>query len=119
MAVLLIRAWNSNHRPFLISLLSVPAIAGLTDLGQAIKSPSEEWFILWLPALIVAAKSHPAIRSAPLLNSHYVGEDGEGSAFHKLPRLVRESRLFRSEKHTSELQALMRLSYAVSCLKKK
>src|SRR3546814_2043996 len=27
--------------------------------------------------------------------------------------------LFRSEEHTSELQALMRLSYAVFCLKKK
>src|SRR3546814_3682089 len=29
------------------------------------------------------------------------------------------SALMRSEEHTSELQSLMRLSYAVSCLKKK
>src|SRR3546814_4972814 len=29
------------------------------------------------------------------------------------------SRLFRSEEHTSELQSLMRISYAVFCLKKK
>src|SRR3546814_1685794 len=28
-------------------------------------------------------------------------------------------RLIRSEEHTSELQSLMRISYAVSCLKKK
>src|SRR3546814_3549205 len=28
-------------------------------------------------------------------------------------------RLFRSEEHTSELQSLMRISYAVFCLKKK
>src|SRR3546814_3382187 len=28
------------------------------------------------------------------------------------------SRLFRSEEHTSELQSLMRISYAVFCLKK-
>src|SRR3546814_10464843 len=28
-------------------------------------------------------------------------------------------RLLRSEEHTSELQSLMRISYAVSCLKKK
>src|SRR3546814_1847039 len=27
--------------------------------------------------------------------------------------------IFRSEEHTSELQSLMRISYAVSCLKKK
>src|SRR3546814_8471775 len=32
------------------------------------------------------------------------------------PRLVRE---IRSEEHTSELQSLMRISYAVFCLKKK
>src|SRR3546814_5234764 len=30
-----------------------------------------------------------------------------------------ESRAFRSEEHTSELQSLMRISYAVFCLKKK
>src|SRR3546814_6842735 len=29
------------------------------------------------------------------------------------------SKLFRSEEHTSELQSLMRISYAVFCLKKK
>src|SRR3546814_1505402 len=29
------------------------------------------------------------------------------------------SRAFRSEEHTSELQSLMRISYAVFCLKKK
>src|SRR3546814_8972558 len=33
--------------------------------------------------------------------------------------LVGERRLFRSEEHTSELQSLMRISYAVFCLKKK
>src|SRR3546814_323638 len=31
----------------------------------------------------------------------------------------RSSRLIRSEEHTSELQSLMRISYAVFCLKKK
>src|SRR3546814_4951675 len=34
------------------------------------------------------------------------------------PPLMREHRL-RSEEHTSELQSLMRISYAVFCLKKK
>src|SRR3546814_2519745 len=32
---------------------------------------------------------------------------------------VREERARRSEEHTSELQSLMRISYAVFCLKKK
>src|SRR3546814_6770679 len=37
------------------------------------------------------------------------------------PALIRVSRDFdaRSEEHTSELQSLMRISYAVFCLKKK
>src|SRR3546814_4343667 len=33
-------------------------------------------------------------------------------------RLAAEQRLGRSEEHTSELQSLMRISYAVFCLKK-
>src|SRR3546814_4990286 len=42
----------------------------------------------------------------------------------RLRRLLRhgrrcEDRRFRSEEHTSELQSLMRISYAVFCLKKK
>src|SRR3546814_1027596 len=32
---------------------------------------------------------------------------------------ARNSRMARSEEHTSELQSLMRISYAVFCLKKK
>src|SRR3546814_8606099 len=38
-------------------------------------------------------------------------------AFRELFRLLRE--VLRSEEHTSELQSLMRISYAVFCLKKK
>src|SRR3546814_2911588 len=34
-------------------------------------------------------------------------------------RLEAQGRLTRSEEHTSELQSLMRISYAVFCLKKK
>src|SRR3546814_7687325 len=34
-------------------------------------------------------------------------------------RLLRAWEVFRSEEHTSELQSLMRTSYAVFCLKKK
>src|SRR3546814_9654640 len=37
----------------------------------------------------------------------------------KNPAKPFNSRLMRSEEHTSELQSLMRISYAVFCLKKK
>src|SRR3546814_10593245 len=46
---------------------------------------------------------------------------GKGS-FHKvatIPSTVIEEICRRSEEHTSELQSLMRISYAVFCLKKK
>src|SRR3546814_2617692 len=36
-----------------------------------------------------------------------------------IERLVEREQLLRSEEHTSELQSLMRISYAVFCLKKK
>src|SRR3546814_3445197 len=35
------------------------------------------------------------------------------------PRAIREQAATRSEEHTSELQSLMRISYAVFCLKNK
>src|SRR3546814_4554015 len=39
---------------------------------------------------------------------------------HEAPRVARHRRFAqRSEEHTSELQSLMRISYAVFCLKKK
>src|SRR3546814_10194478 len=38
---------------------------------------------------------------------------------HRDARAVRGSDTARSEEHTSELQSLMRISYAVFCLKKK
>src|SRR3546814_2646122 len=56
------------------------------------------------------------------------GKDGEIRAFHNIcshrgMKLVWDQRgrggKFRSEEHTSELQSLMRISYAVFCLKKK
>src|SRR3546814_4859731 len=37
----------------------------------------------------------------------------------RLSTLVKDQELVRSEEHTSELQSLMRISYAVFCLKKK
>src|SRR3546814_4905702 len=35
------------------------------------------------------------------------------------PRTAKGEAIYRSEEHTSELQSLMRISYAVFCLKKK
>src|SRR3546814_4119091 len=60
-----------------------------------------------------AVGAYRAVRPADRLQmgtgSGFVGVDGCGQVGHGL----------RSEEHTSELQSLMRISYAVFCLKKK
>src|SRR3546814_4107523 len=53
------------------------------------------------PGMSIAPPTCPAVRAAD-----------EG-------RLTRAREALRSEEHTSELQSLMRISYAVFCLKKK
>src|SRR3546814_7087374 len=52
------------------------------------------------------------------LGDQQAGAVGIERGLQHLPRRHRQ-RLARSEEHTSELQSLMRLSYAVFCLKKK
>src|SRR3546814_1407622 len=80
-------------------------------------------------------RSHPAPRPClpenwcSPLPSHAVAaadywffrHSGNGSRSEKLarPGAIQDSVYRRSEEHTSELQSLMRISYAVFCLKKK
>src|SRR3546814_5523715 len=61
-----------------------------------------------------------------LFEALVAGLDGDGDAHARRDRaymahlaLDAVTRLVRSEEHTSELQSLMRISYAVFCLKKK
>src|SRR3546814_6640032 len=61
-----------------------------------------------------------ALRDFPAIRAHYYDASGAPKpvgARIKNPELARL--LKRSEEHTSELQSLMRISYAVFCLKKK
>src|SRR3546814_7784390 len=68
------------------------------------------------------------IRQAPIGRGGGAGGSAYGAVFHGSSRLNdrrarhairRISASSRSEEHTSELQSLMRISYAVFCLKKK
>src|SRR3546814_4417530 len=87
------------------------------SLMTAMKLPLVLVFVLAFPigmlmgALIERIVIRP-IRSAPHLNLLIV-TIGLWFAFNSLAGLI------RSEEHTSELQSLMRISYAVLCLKKK
>src|SRR3546814_8957739 len=55
-----------------------------------------------------------------ILHSH-VDDEEDGIVPQRVPEIRRQTRVSeqRSEEHTSELQSLMRISYAVFCLKKK
>src|SRR3546814_3888077 len=72
-------------------------------------------------------RAEPAEGAAPLLSGHRLGRVGTAAAVarHRRGRLRATDerraarRPGRSEEHTSELQSLMRISYAVFCLKKK
>src|SRR3546814_7848878 len=66
----------------------------------------------FLLALRAKAGGTPALRGVTRDPSHHRDRRCERSS---LPRLAQG----RSEEHTSELQSLLRISYAVFCLKKK
>src|SRR3546814_3159679 len=55
----------------------------------------------------------------PLSNKAIAGLYAPGSTFKMMVALAALKAGIRSEEHTSELQSLMRISYAVFCLKKK
>src|SRR3546814_2898363 len=55
----------------------------------------------------------------PMTHHWTEGDDLPGACAHMAFLDTASARLYRSEEHTSELQSLMRISYAVFCLKKK
>src|SRR3546814_7456375 len=68
------------------------------------------------------ATAAPARPAAPKSTARAPGRrrgTGPGRAPPPSPRRTAARRRRRSEEHTSELQSLMRISYAVFCLKKK
>src|SRR3546814_5218119 len=91
-------------------------------LKAAAPKPAETHFWLHLGANLAARDWHEGLFGlAPL-----AGTDSQRYLVASPPLLPAARRLFaglagleRSEEHTSELQSLMRISYAVFCLKKK
>src|SRR3546814_5910045 len=58
-------------------------------------------------------------RQFPAINTVVIGEGPDMHGHHEIRVDRHEAAIARSEEHTSELQSLMRISYAVFCLKKK
>src|SRR3546814_4972888 len=102
--------WKWRHLKSVIvpSVQSPPSMLKLHDFcnrARAIATPDAEALADRLDAMM------PRIRITELLHE-VARETGFLAAFTNL-------RTGRSEEHTSELQSLMRISYAVFCLKKK
>src|SRR3546814_5254397 len=68
----------------------------------------------------LAARGINSVREAAVLSPGLnINSDGSGRAFVAIRGVGVTLVQSRSEEHTSELQSLMRISYAVFCLKKK
>src|SRR3546814_4886863 len=70
-----------------------------------------------VPAVLTAGADRAAVRRPAARQAEGHGGDGAEASAESLGR--RPAAGLRSEEHTSELQSLMRTSYAVFCLKKK
>src|SRR3546814_4426734 len=88
-----------------IGLVATPAIA--QDGGE-----EEDGNVI----IVTATKRDSTIQDVPFSINAQTEADIQRSGAVTLEEL---SRNVRSEEHTSELQSLMRISYAVFCLKKK
>src|SRR3546814_8502785 len=74
----------------------------------------------WTTRLLERLSRHSRRSSERLFSQSRRSSCRESSQLRDVVRLsCRPSRQSRSEEHTSELQSLMRISYAVFCLKKK
>src|SRR3546814_10786228 len=67
----------------------------------------------------IEADPPPSSPEAPAADVAAAAPTPVAKAKRVTPERIEEIRASRSEEHTSELQSLMRISYAVFCLKKK
>src|SRR3546814_8755854 len=86
--------------------------AELVELGlRALGELAAEQLVGQFHHLVLPAFAHGLLSFFPVAGASFFG---------RRPALRSDSRsTYRSEEHTSELQSLMRISYAVFCLKKK
>src|SRR3546814_6702670 len=82
------------------------------------RSFPDSWLLMAGAVAMGARHASPPRRALALTACRY--DARRGATTRRRPRWrLPEERQWRSEEHTSELQSLMRISYAVLCLKKK
>src|SRR3546814_6805705 len=89
-----------------------------TTLFRSFMAPAAERLAAALAATTFANATVPVIANVDALPRQHA-DQWAGTLEAQLTSQVRWRETVRSEEHTSELQSLMRISYAVFCLKKK
>src|SRR3546814_1876595 len=93
-----------------------PGVAGVSEVSERVLSTAAELFyregVRAVGVDLIVQRAGVAKTS---LYRHFRTKDDLVEAFLKRE----DAEFWRSEEHTSELQSLMRISYAVFCLKKK
>src|SRR3546814_2788402 len=109
---------RNQRRPGLMSLFSVFNVAGSGMAAQSLRLNTVASNLA--NADSVASTPDAAYRSRePLFAAVKNSLAGNGDAPGEGVQVLGVTESQRSEEHTSELQSLMRISYAVFCLKKK
>src|SRR3546814_5801795 len=105
------------YRPGLLLLdEDMPGLPGI-DLLRELRGNRNS---AMLPVIITTTSTEPAIAAAAFnagADDHVVMPCDFRMLSARIERQLNRAREMRSEEHTSELQSLMRLSYAVFCLK--
>src|SRR3546814_10201103 len=83
------------------------------SLPEPVVEAEDEQDDVTLPLMLALERLSPLERAAFLLHDVF------GQSFDEIAAVIGRDPAARSEEHTSELQSLMRISYAVFCLKKK
>src|SRR3546814_2308272 len=121
MAVTVLRRINAGARLHRIHRKALDPVffgpAGSTPLAR-FDAPDGSYKVLYAARALETAFGETMVRSPAI---PYVLSSTVQSRVHSELVVTRTLRLYplRSEEHTSELQSLMRISYAVFCLKKK
>src|SRR3546814_4165277 len=85
---------------------------------QSPEPPSAEKYLSYLPSSPLCASASSGTAPLVVMLGHWAEKVVFSSSHFSSPFSV-SGRIARSEEHTSELQSLMRISYAVFCLNKK
>src|SRR3546814_10487126 len=96
-------------------------VARLRQFGQCLVALADDFLhrLHLREAHVAGAQATAEVDAAAEADHQLRDEEGDDRQGHEQPHRADVAHAARSEEHTSELQSLMRISYAVFCLKQK